>query len=312
VAPRANWKGFLKIAELSCPIALYTAASASERISFHTLNRASGHRVQRQFIDQETGRPVETGEQVKGYEVGQGEYVVLEPAEIAAAVPESDKTLTVEAFIQCREIDSVYFDRPYYLAPSDPVARKAFVLIREGMWAKKVAALARAVLFRRVRTVLIRAHRGGLIGTTLNFDYEVRSAEEAFSDIREIKIESEMLDLAKHIINTKRGRFDPSQFDDRYEAAVAELVRAKLEGRPVEVRKAPAPTNIVNLMEALRLSAAAVDGSGKATTPKTATGRSSSGPRESAAANANKSTPKKKAATAKSSTSRESRRRKAG
>src|ERR1700722_18465209 len=115
MAPRANWKGFLKIAELSCPVALYTAVSSSDRIGFHILNRSTGHRVQRQFVDQKTGDPVETADQVKGYETGQGEYVILQPEEIAAAVPESDKTLGVEAFIPCSEIDDVYFDRSYYL-----------------------------------------------------------------------------------------------------------------------------------------------------------------------------------------------------
>jgi DNA end-binding protein Ku len=262
VAPRANWKGFLKVAELTCPVALYTAASTSERIAFHTLNRATGNRVRRQFIDQETGKPVEADEQVKGYEVGQDEYVVLEPDEIAAAVPESDKTLTVVAFVRCDAIDTVYFDRPYYLSPSNRIAEEAFALIREGLRAKKAAALARTVLFRRVQTLLIRPHGEGLIGTTLNFAYEVRSADEAFHDVPAMTIKGEMLDLAKHIITTKRGSFDPSRFDDRYEAALAELVRAKLEGKPLPVRKAPAPTKVVDLMEALRQSAG-VAGTGK-------------------------------------------------
>ena len=257
MAPRANWKGFLKIGELSCPVALYTAASQSERIAFHTLNRATGHRVHRQFIDSETGKPVERDEQVKGYEIAQGEYVMFEPDEIAAVVPESDKTLSVGQFIACHDIDDVYFDRPYYLAPSDPAAVAAFDLIREGMRKKQVAALARTVLFRRVRTLLIRAHDNGLIATTLNFDYEVRSAGEAFDGLPKQKIAGEMLDLAKHIIKTKRGKFDPGKFDDRYEAALAELVKAKLEGKPLPKPKAPKPTKVVDLMAALRQSAAA-------------------------------------------------------
>lgn len=255
MAPRANWKGFLKLAELSCPVALYTAVSASERIAFHTINRETGHRVHRQFVDEETEEPVAPSDQVKGYEVAQGQYVVLEPEEIAAVVPESDKILAIEAFIDCGEIDDVYFDRPYYLAPSDPLAEEVFVLLREGMRKKKVAALARTVLFRRVRTLLIRAYDRGLIATTLNFDYEVRSAEEAFADIPEIKIEGEMLDLAKHIIETKRGRFDPRRFKDRYEAALAELVRAKREGKPVSLPKPAPAAEVIDLMEALRRSA---------------------------------------------------------
>ncbi|MEE3627586.1 Ku protein [Nitrospirillum sp. BR 11752] len=255
MAPRANWKGFLKIGEVSCPVALYTAASASERIAFHTVNRATGHRVHRQFVDSETGKPVEREDQVKGYEVARGEYVILEPEEVAAAVPESDKTLSVLAFIPCGEIDDVYFDKPYYLAPSDRHADEAYALIREGLRAKKVAALAQTVLFRRARTVLVRAHGAGLIATTLNFDYEVRPAAQAFDEIADIKIEGEMLDLAKHIIETKKGTFKPEDFDDRYEAALADLVKAKLEGKALPAAKRAPPRKTTDLMAALRESA---------------------------------------------------------
>lgn len=173
MAPRANWKGYLKIGEVTCPVALYTAASTSERIALHTINRSTGHRVHRQFVDAETSEPVDKDDQVKGYEVAKGKYVVLEPDEVAAAVPESDKILNISAFIGCIDIDDVFFDKPYYLAPSDKTAEESFALFREGMRKSKVAAIARTVLFRRVRTVLIRAHGKGLIATTLNFDYEV-------------------------------------------------------------------------------------------------------------------------------------------
>ncbi|HEV7717494.1 MAG TPA: Ku protein [Arsenicitalea sp.] len=255
MAPRANWKGFLKVAEVTCPVALYTAASTSERITFHTLNRKTGNRVNRQFIDSETGKPVESDDQVKGYETGEGEYILLEADEIAAAVPESDKSLAVEAFVPIDEVDDTYFDRPYYLTPSTPVAREAYALLREGLRSENVAALARAVLFRRMRTLLVRAHDGGLVAHTLHFDYEVRSAKDAFDEIPEIKIEGEMLDLAKHIITTKKGEFDPKTFDDRYEAALAEVVRAKIEGREIKPMPRPEPTKVTSLLEALRQSA---------------------------------------------------------
>lgn len=154
----------------------------------------------------------------------------------------------------CDEIDDVYFDKPYYLAP-DKMGADAFRLLRDGMRQAKVAALARTVLFRRLRTVLIRPHGKGLIGTTLNFDYEVRSAKEAFDDIPAMKIEGEMLDLAKHIINTKKGSFDAKSFDDRYDAAVAELVKAKIEGKALPKKKAPPIAKKSDLLEALRQSA---------------------------------------------------------
>ena len=257
MAPRANWKGYLKLGELSCAVALYTAASTSERIAFHTINRATGHRVRREFVDRETGKPVEREDQVKGYEVGDGDYVALEPKEIAAVVPESDKTLTVDAFIACGEVDTVYLDRPYYLAPADKVAQEVFALIREGLRKHEVAMLARTLLFRRPRSLLIRPHESGMIASTLNFDYEVRDAAEIFRSVPEVTIKGEMLELAEHIIATKRGKFDPRAFDDRYEAALAELVQAKVEGRPLPTQKAKKPAPVVDLLEALRQSAAA-------------------------------------------------------
>jgi DNA end-binding protein Ku len=254
VAARANWKGYIKFGEVACAVALYTAASSSERIAFNTLNRATGNRVRREFVDSETGDPVEREDQVKGYEIDNGDYVVLEPEEVASAIPDSDKTLKIEAFVPCDEIDDVYFDKPYYLAP-DKMGADAFRLLRDGMRQAKVAALARTVLFRRLRTVLIRPHGRGLIGTTLNFDYEVRSAKDAFDDVPALKIEGEMLDLAKHIINTKKGSFDVKAFDDRYDLAVAELVKAKIEGRALPKKKVPPPAKASDLLQALRQSA---------------------------------------------------------
>lgn len=255
MAPRANWKGFLKVGELVCPVALYTAASTSERIAFHMLNRRTGHRLHREFIDSETGKVVEREDQVKGYAAGENDYIALDPEEIAAAVPESDKTLEIDAFVACNEIDELYFDKPYYLTPADRHGVEVFALIREGMKAKKVAAVAETVLFRRVRTLLIRAEGEGLVATTLNYDYEVRSAEEAFSEVPAIKLKGEMLELAEHIIKTKSGRFDPKTFDDRYDAALAEVVKAKIEGRKIKPVRPKAKDKVIDLMEALRQSA---------------------------------------------------------
>ncbi|PKR91247.1 Ku protein [Pleomorphomonas diazotrophica] len=255
MVPRANWKGVLKIAEVICPVSLYTAASTSERIVFHTLNRATGNRVERQYIDAETEKPVDREDQVKGYEVSEGNYIELTPDEVKAAVPESDKTLAVSAFIGCGDIDDVYFDKPYYLAPSDRVAEEAYAIIRDGLREKKVAAIARTLLFRRVRTLLIRPHEDGLIATTLNFDYEVRAAADEFREIPDLKIKDEMLELAEHIIDTKMGEFDITKFDDRYEAALADVVKAKIEGRKIKPRKAPREEKVIDLMAALRESA---------------------------------------------------------
>lgn len=269
MATRALWKGHLSVGELSCAVALYAAATTSDRVSFHIVNRKTGNRVRREYVDEETGKPVDRDDQVKGYETSKGNYVLLEPDEIAAAVPESDKTLAVESFVPCDEVDTVYFDKPYFVAPADEAAEEAFAVMREGMRKKKVVALARAVLFRRVRTLLIRPRGCGLLANTLNFDYEVRAADDAFDAVPEMKIKGEMLDLARHIIDTKSGTFDPSAFDDRYDAALAELVKAKAEGREIEKPKRKREGKVIDLMEALRESAAAA-GKGKRNAKKKA------------------------------------------
>ncbi len=276
-APRANWKGYITFGEVTCPVALYTAASSSERISFNILNRKTGNRVRREFIDSETGNAVEHDDQVKGYETGNGRYVVLEPDEIAAAIPDSDKTLAIDAFIPCDEIDDVYFDKPYYLAPQKS-GEEAFLLLRDGMKEAKVAAIASTVLFRRLRTVLIRPHGDGLICTTLNFDYEVRSADEAFSDMPDVRIDKEMLDLAGHIIGTKKGSYDASKFDDRYEEALAELVKAKVEGKSFRKAKPVQASKPSDLLQALRDSA----GSSKKPAPKPKSANANSARKKSA------------------------------
>lgn len=257
VAPRANWKGFVKISELTIPVALYSAATTSERVSFHTINRKTGNRVRRQFVDEETEQPVEKENQVKGYEISQGQYVIIEPKEMQEAIPESDKTISIQTFLPYSDVDTAYFDKPYFLAPSGNVANEGFGLISEGMRRKNVVALGRAVLFRRLRTLLLRAQGPLLVAHTLHFDYEVRTASEIFDDVPELKIEGEMLDLAKHIIKTKSGKFNPREFDDRYEEALAELVRAKIAGREFKPPKAPKETKVIDLMDALRQSAEA-------------------------------------------------------
>ncbi|MGF9567768.1 Ku protein [Neorhizobium sp. BT27B] len=251
---RAQWRGFIKFGEVTAGVALYTAASTSDRIAFNTINKVTGNRVNRVFIDSETEELVEKEQQTKGFEIENGHYIIIDPDEVAAAIPESNKTLEVEAFIPCLDVDDVYFDKPYYLTP-DKMGSDAFAALRDGMRKSKVAAIARTVLFRRMRTVLIRPHGKGLIATTLNYDYEVRSSKKAFEEMPKIKIQGEMLDLAKHIIGTKKGEFDPASFDDRYEAALEELVKAKIEGKSVPKRKKVEVSNPNDLLAALRESA---------------------------------------------------------
>ncbi|MEP9353813.1 Ku protein [Xanthobacter sp. KR7-65] len=296
MAPRASWKGFLTVGALSCAVGLYAAASTSERISLHLLNRKSGHRLRRQYVDEESGKLVEADDQVKGYEVAKGEYVTIEPEEAAAVLPENDRTISVDAFLPCDGIDTVYLDRPYFLAPVDRPSAEVLALITAGMQAQKVAALGEALLFRRVRKLLIRPHEegGALLVSTLSFDYEVRSAEEAFADIPDSKLTREMLDLASHIISTKVGRFDPAAFDDRYESALAELVRAKMEGRPLPKPAPRREEKVVDLLEALKASAGgAKAGGGSKAQALSGKGTAKSAPKAAAKAPAKAKVPAK-------------------
>lgn len=282
MAMRASWKGFLTVGALSCGVALYAAASTSERIALHMVNRKTGHRLRRQYVDEETGTVVESDDQVKGYEVSKGEYVILEGDEVADLVPESTRTIAVNTFLACTDIDTTYLDRPYFLAAVDAPSAEVLGLLAAGLADRKAAALGEAVLFRRVRRLLIRPGLEGnaLLASTLNFDYEVRAAEEVFQDLPTARIPDEMLNLATHIIRSKSGTFDPAALDDRYETALAELVRAKMEGKPLP-KPAPRRTEkVVNLLDALRASA---DASGKGASLKAADAKSRAKPRKRAA-----------------------------
>jgi len=255
VTPRANWKGYLRLDAATCEVALFTAASSAERIALNTVNRASGHRVRREFFDSVTDDPVEKDDQVKGYETEKDRYVLFEADEIAEAVAKSDKILSIKAFVALADFDEACFDKPYYLAPAGARDIELFSILREGLRRRQVGAVAEAVLFRRLRTLLIRPLESGMIATTLHFDYELRSAAEVFGDIPDLTIPEEMLDLAKHIIKTKQAPFDPAQYTDRYESALADLVRDKLEGRAIATPLRRKPPASMDLMRALRDSA---------------------------------------------------------
>ncbi len=255
MSARAIWKGHLSVGDLGCAVALYSAVSAQERTAFHIINRDTGHRVRRDYVDEDSGRPVGKDDLVKGYDTPEGQTVILEPEEIREAVPDSDKRLELSTFLACDEVDTLYLERPYFLAPADRQSVEAYELIRQTMEAEGVAAIASTVLFRRVRSVLIRPQGGGLIATTLNYDYEVRDPRESFDAISKVRIDKEMMDLARHIIGTKMGEFDPSEYEDRYEAAITELVKAKIAGRkPKKLPKRKAE-NVTSLLDALRKSA---------------------------------------------------------
>lgn len=255
MAPRPNWKGFLKLSLVSCSVALYPATSTSQRIRFNIINRETGNRIRNEVVDAETGEPVESEARVKGYEVEKGQYILLDEDELDNVALESTHTIDIDEFIPMSEVDRIYLDESYYLVPQDDVAQEAFAVIREAMRKEDLAGLARVVVYRRERLLLLRPRGKGLLATTLRYKNEVRDEANYFDDIPNIKVPADMLKLATHILETKKGKFDPSKFDDRYETALMELIKAKRAGKkPVTVSE-PKPSNVINLMDALRKSA---------------------------------------------------------
>jgi len=258
MAARASWKGTLKLGFLACPVGLYTAVGEGDEIHFNMVNRRTGHRLRRLFVDSETGKPVERDQQVKGYEVDAERYIVLTEEEIEAAIPDSTKTIEIEAFVPREQVDRVAIDRPYYLAPTDAVGSEAFAVIREACDKAGVVGIGRTVLFRRDRVLMLCPEGPGFLANLLHFEYEMRDEAQAFNDIPDMKVTGEMLDLARHIIGQKMGTFEPARFEDRYEAALMELIRAKQRGETIKPPPAPKRGQVVDLLAALRESAGIV------------------------------------------------------
>jgi DNA end-binding protein Ku len=256
MAPRAYWKGYLKLSLVSCPIALNPAASSSERVSFRQINKKTGNRLRQQLIDDETREPVDATDRGKGYEVAKNEYLPIDDEELEALEIESNHTIEIDSFVPAAQIDKRFYDSPYYIVPNDKVGQEAFAVIRDAMQGKSMVALGRVVMSKRERVIALEPHGKGLLGTTLRYPYEVRKAEEYFEEIPDIKVPGEMLKLAEHILETKSGDFDPSQFKDHYEEALVEFLRKKQAHIPVKKgrEELAAPRNVINLMDALRRS----------------------------------------------------------
>ena len=234
MAARAYWKGYLKLSLVSCPIALYPATSEREKISFNQINRQTGHRIKYVKVDAESGAEVGQDEIVKGYQVAKGEYIELTPEELEAVAIESRRTIDIDAFVPRDEIDELYLNNPYYIAPDGEAGEQAFAVIRETIRGQDMVALARVVLTTREHVIALEARGKGLLGVTLRYPYEVRAQSDYFDDIADEKIPKDMLDLASHIVAGKASHFDPSKFEDHYEAALRELIRRKQSGKPIE------------------------------------------------------------------------------
>jgi DNA end-binding protein Ku len=254
MAPRANWKGFLRLSLVTCPVALYPATSESEKISFNQLNRKTGHRIKYAKVDADTGEEVANEDIVKGYKVDTDTFVEVTKEELENVALESTRTIEIDEFVDRTEIDPRYLIRPYYLRPDGKVGHDAFAVIRETIREMDKVAIGRLVLTNREHIIALEPLDKGLMGTLLRYPYEVRDPQEYFDDIQDVKVTKDMLDLARHIVEQKSGRFEPDKFEDQYETALVDLINQKRAGKPITPKERPRGENVVDLMEALRKS----------------------------------------------------------
>ena len=259
MAPRPAWKGYLKLSLVTCAVELSGATTQSEKVSFRTLNRQTGNAVRRQYMDSASGKPVNEKSEVRGYEVEKDEFLIIEDEDIEAVQIESSHTLSLDSFVEKADVDPVYIEKPYYLTPADKVSEEAFAVIRQALEDKKMAGLARIVLYQRERPCLIEPFGKGMLLTTLRYGDTVRQAEEAYDGIDKVKPDQDLLELAIRTIERKKGKFDPATFEDRYEKAVLDLIKSrKKSGKKVAVRETEEkPSNVINLFDALKKSLAA-------------------------------------------------------
>jgi DNA end-binding protein Ku len=255
MAPRAYWKGTLKLSLVSCPVVLYPASTAAAKTRFHLINKETGHRLKQQMVDAETGEVVEGDQKARGYELAKGKYVEIEPEELDTVQIESNHAIDIDSFVPRDEIDQRYLNHPYYIAPDGKAALDAFAVIRDAMKDQERVALARIVLTSREHVMTIEPLGKGLLGTTLRYPYELRDEQDFFEGIKSPKISSDMVELAGHILDTKAAHFDPSKFKDEYETALKALVKRKAAGKPIKPEEREERSgNVINLMDALKQS----------------------------------------------------------
>ncbi|MDB5526733.1 MAG: Ku protein [Rhizobium sp.] len=259
MAPRTFWKGYLKLSLVTCPVAMSPATSENEKLRFHTLNRATGNRVVSRYVDSVTRKPVDEDDEAKGYERGEGDYIILDDDEIEAVGLESTRTIDIDVFVPKDEIEWIWYDTPHYLVPNDKVGEEAFAVIREAMAENGVVGISRLVMYRRERAVMLEPRGKGIVLWTLRFGDEVRDAKDYFSGIKSDTADSQQMALMKQFIERKTMPWDPKIVDDPVQDKLLDIIAAKKKGRKPKAAKAKAaeeskPTNVINIMDALRNS----------------------------------------------------------
>lgn len=258
MAPRPFWKGYLKLSLVTCPVAMTPATTESEKVRFHTLNRKTNNRVVSQYVDAVSGKPVSEDDEVKGYQRGEDEYVLLEDDEFEAVALESTRTIDIDMFVDADSIGWIWYDKPHYLTPDDPVGEEAFSVIRDAMASTKTVGISRLVLYRRERAVMLEPKGKGIVLWTLRYGDEVRRADDYFDRIEEGKQDPKLMNLIDQLIKERVKPWDPNMVKDPVQERLLDIIASKKKGRKKPARgKAEVeerPSNVVSIMDALRKS----------------------------------------------------------
>ncbi|WEX77507.1 Ku protein [Sinorhizobium numidicum] len=259
MAPRSFWKGYLKLSLVTCPVAMTPATSENEKVRFHTLNRKTGNRLASQYVDAVTGKPVDEDDEVKGYQRGEDDYVILEDEEIEAVALESTRTIDISMFVPRDGIEWIWYDKPHYLTPDDPVGEEAFSVIRDAMASTKMVGISRLVMYRRERAVMLEPRDKGIVLWTLRYGDEVRSEKDYFGHIKESKPDAKLMTLVEKLIDERTKSWNPAMVSDPVQDRLLDIIASKKKGKKragkakTEAETEP-PSNVINIMDALRKS----------------------------------------------------------
>jgi DNA end-binding protein Ku len=259
---RSFWKGYLKLSLVTCPVAMTPATTANEKVRFHTLNRKTGNRVVSRYVDAASGKPVDEGDDVKGYARGEDDYVLLEDDELKAVALESTNTIDIDLFAPADSIDWIWYDKPHYLKPDDPVAEEAYSVIRDAMRSTRTVGISRVVMYGRERAVMLEPRGKGIVLWTLRYGDQVRDSAEYFGAIGDQKPDASLMRLANELIDERTRPWRPEMVDDPVQSRLLEIIEEKKKGARKTTKKGKAaatetPTNVINIMDALRRSLSA-------------------------------------------------------
>ncbi len=259
MAPRSFWKGYLKLSLVTCPVAMTPATSDGEKVRFHVLSRKTGNRVRAHYVDAATGEPVDESDEVRGYQSAADRVVILEDDELDSVALDSTRTIDIDRFVARESVEWLWYDRPHYLVPDDPVGEEAFSVIRDAMAATKTVGISRLVLYRRERAVMLEPRDRGIVLWTLRYGDDVRDPAAYFADIKPGEVDPKLLSMVTTLIEQNSRAWDPTMVGDPVQERLLEIIAAKKKGKrpPKAKRESEPPSNVVNIMDALRRSIAA-------------------------------------------------------